>query len=510
MDLIKTFILSLSITVMLSILLPEQVEGQSHNYWTRSFNEETSLLSGAVVGGGAGSAAIYFNPAGIAENTESSLSVNASLFSFKFLKVENALGDGIDLNYSRGIIEPRFISYNIKPKNHPGLNLEIAFLNNENYSLEFTHSLENEIDVLKNLEGDERYYSFFNYTNNYRDDWIGIGVPLKLSPKLFLGTSMFLSIRSLDYRYVTDTEAFPLDSAFSGSQQEPFYSANYQDYEYLGFNDYRLLWKFGLLYKSERISFGINLTTPSVGHIYSDGKKVSRKTKQSNITSPETGEPLPDYTLVDYKEAKDVSVNDKSPLSVSAGITYLFPEKKMTLYSTFEYFAGIDTYRLVEADESADLAAGLPIQDFEFNEWLTFVSGAKPVLNGALGFRWCINQDLMFLSGFRTDFNYRKNLEYSPFASRKKINGVDLDVYHVTSGLSLKIKGQYLIVGIQYSAGRNKNKEQFINLSDPSEFNTTELAPLQGTRQNNVNSTLNAFSIYFGATFNFGGKEKSK
>ena len=479
--------------------------GQSHNHWTRSFNEESSLLSGAVVGGGAGPSAIYYNPSSISEINESKFSLHASLFSFNFVNIKNALGDGIDLNYTRGVIEPRFISYMVKPKKHPEWRLEFAFLNNENYRMEATQSVDENIDILTNLPGKERYYSFFQYKNTYRDDWIGFGGSLKLSPSFFLGTSMFLSVRSLEYSYVIDIEAFPLDSIFIDDEYVPFYSANYQEMEYVKFNDYRLLWKFGLLYKKERFSMGINLTTPSVGGIYSDGKKVMHKEKQGNITDTETGEPVPDYVIVDYSEKKDVFVNAKSSFSVALGLTYYFPGRTKVLYTTAEYFGGIDPYKIVQANEDPDLAAGSIFGDVSVNEWLTFVGGAKPVLNAAVGYRWTIKENLLLMAGFRTDFNYRKNLDLNPYDQNKKLKGLDLDIYHITGGLSWRIKGQDLITGLQYTVGRKKNQKQFINLSDPVEFNTTESAPLQGTRKNNMNTILNSLSLYFGATFNFGG-----
>ena len=147
------------------------VAGQSHTHWTRSFNEESSLLSGAVVGGGAGPSAIYYNPASISEITESKFSLHASLFSFDFLNVKNGLGDGIDLDYSRGNVEPRFVSYMIKPKKHPEWSLEFAILSNEKYRLELTKSVHQNVDVLKNLPGEEHYYSFFQYQNIYMDNW---------------------------------------------------------------------------------------------------------------------------------------------------------------------------------------------------------------------------------------------------------------------------------------------------------------------------------------------------
>jgi len=499
----------ISIIILLFVFgilsVPFYAKSQSHNYWTNSFNEESSLLSGAVVGGGAGPAAIYYNPASISEITESKLSFNASLFSFNFYKAQNALGEGIDIETSKVVIEPRFISFMIKPKKHPELSLEIAFLNNEKYAVDFTQSVDKRMDILTNLPGEERYYTYVQYSNKYRDDWFGIGGSWEINPSLYIGASMFVSVKSLQYNFLMDIEAFPLDSVFINDDYIPFYSANYYQQDYVKYNDYRLLWKLGFLYKKERFSIGVNITTPSLGGIYSDGKKVTRKVKQSNISLPETGEPIPNYVIVDHKEAKDVFVNSKSPLSVAAGFTYYLKDKKKALYTTVEYFAGLDPYRLVQANENPDLAAGSVFENLAFNEWLTFVSGARPVFNAAVGYRWFIKETLMLLTGFRTDFNYRKKLDFKPYAENKLIKGLDLDIYHITGGLSWRIKGQDLMTGLQYSIGGEKNQKQFVNMSDPVEYNTTEMVPLQGTRQYTMNTFFNSISIYFGATFNFGG-----
>jgi len=488
-------------------LISNQLGAQSSNHWTRSFNEESSLLSGAVVGGGAGPSAIYFNPSSISEITESKLSFHMSLFSFNFLNVKNALGDGIDLNGSKVLVEPRFISYMIKPRNHPEWSLEIAILNNENYYIDMTQSVDMETNVLTNLPGEERYYAVFQYFNRYRDDWYGFGGSLKLSPALSVGGSMFLTVRSLEYRYELNIEAYPLDSVFIEDEYLPFYSASYQELDYLKYNDYRLLWKFGLLYKKKRFSVGVCLTTPSIGGIYSDGKRVSREQKQANINSPESGEALPDYFIGDYQEKKALEVNNKSPLSIAAGLTFYSKDHTKTLYTTVEYFAGLEPFRLAQADESPNLASNTVPEMIQLNEWLTFVSGAKPVLNAALGYRWEIKENIMLMTGFRTDFNYKKNYDYNPLLESKSVKGVQLDYYHLTGGLSMRILGQDLITGLQYTIGREKNQTQFVNLSDPVEYNSIENAPLQGTRQNNMNSLLNSLSLYFGATFNFGGKK---
>jgi len=100
----------LAIIVLVMSVWPRFVSSQSTNYWTRSFNEESSLLAGAVVGGGAGPTAIYYNPASISEVEASKLSLNASLFSFDIITLKNALGNNIDIGSTKFNIEPRLIS----------------------------------------------------------------------------------------------------------------------------------------------------------------------------------------------------------------------------------------------------------------------------------------------------------------------------------------------------------------------------------------------------------------
>lgn len=149
-------------------LFPLMVSGQSHNHWTPGFNEQSLLLSNAVVGVGSGLSAIYYNAASISEITESKYSLHASLFSFDFLNVNNALNDRNDLDYSGGSVEPSFISYMIKPKNHQEWSLGFVFLTNEKYRLELTQSVNQNTDGLTNLPGEEHYYSFFQYQINQK------------------------------------------------------------------------------------------------------------------------------------------------------------------------------------------------------------------------------------------------------------------------------------------------------------------------------------------------------
>jgi hypothetical protein len=485
------------------------VYGQSYNHWSNSFNEESSLVSGAVVGGGAGPSAIFYNPASISEITESKFSFHISLSSVSFVNLENALGNGIDMKRSEFLIQPRFISFMVKPKNNPDWSFEFATLNYENYLLDITGSVDTETDILTYLPGEERYFATYQYYNKYRDNWYGFGSSWKISPVLSLGFSMFVTVKSLEYRNEQDIVAYPIDSVFIDGIYKPFYAASYQSSDYLKYNDYRLVWKLGLLYKKERYSLGLTITTPSLGGMYSDGKRVTNVQSQSNITDPETGLPLPDYYVGDYQDKENVHVNNKTAFAVAAGFTLHSRNKTKVLYTTVEYFGGISPYKLVTADQSPYISEGIATGNLPLNDWLTYVGGAKPVFNAAIGYSWKIRKDLLMLAGFRTDFNYRKGFDYAPYLDNATVKGLELDYYHITGGLSFSIFGQNIIAGVQYSIGAQRNLEQFANLSDPIEYDNVDNVPLQGVRQNTMNAKVNSIILYFGATFNFGGnKEK--
>jgi hypothetical protein len=352
----------------------------------------------------------------------------------------------------------------------------------------------------------ENYKSYTDLKTDVRTDFFGAGGSIKISETFFVGTSMFVSVNSKYSIYQLDINASPATTL--QTNEFAYYNAKHETQEMMKFNDYRLLWKFGVFYKKSRFSAGLNITTPSVGGIYSDGKKVMRKQGQNSITNPETGEPMQNFMIIDYAEKKEVSVNAKSPFAVAAGCTYSTPDLKKTLYTTVEYFSSIASYRMVEVDESTNLGSGSILENEDFTEWLTFTDGANPVFNAAVGYRSYLKNNLKLLAGFKTNFNYKKKKETSPKNPDKSIKSNDVDYYHFTSGLTLRIKGQDITAGLQYTLGLNNNTKQLVNLSHPVEFNFEELRALQGTRTNTVKTVYNSFTFLLAASFNFGGNSK--
>lgn len=480
--------------------------GQTNRYWSQNFNEEASLLAGAVVGGGTGVSAIYYNPANISEIETSKISINASLFSIEFFNYKNALGNDINLKESKFQLQPRFISYLVQPKNNKRLSLEFAILNNEFLDMEMAHTEDKTIDILTNLSGKERYIGMFRTSQYFRDDWLGLGGSYKIDNALSVGISMFLSIKNLEYQYMLDIEAYPLtDTVYNNNLAVPFYSATAQNIEYVKFNNNRLIWKFGLNYKPDRLGIGISITTPSIG-LFSDGKVSSGKIKQSNISDPNGNLFLPDMLIIDTQIKNELRVSMKNPLSIAFGFTYDNRDKKQTYFATIEYFNEITPYKLVKANENPNITTQENYEKLETKDWLSYAYGAESVVNVALGYRWDVSEDILILTGFRTDFNYVKNLDYGDLTNYNRLQDFNYNVYHITGGGQLTILKLNIIAGMQYSYGNNKKQLQLINISDPVEYNAIENAPLQGTRDNTMSLNYHKISLFLGGTFNLGTK----
>ena len=480
------------------------LQGQSYGFWSQSFNEESSLLSGAVVAGGSGPSAIYYNPAAIVAGGKSMFSINASLFSVDFYNLKNALGEGIDLESSKFLIQPRFISLLVQPKWNENISLELALFNNASYEVILTNTFDENIDILQYLPGVERYYAFYHFRNKYRDDWLAVGGAWKVSENFLLGLSWYGGIKTLNYEVDTDIEAMPLsDTIYIGEEAVPFYSATWQAAEFVKFNDYRMSMKLGMIYRKPGFSIGITLKTPSI-RVYSDGKKVLKKEKQANIMLEGGQDFMPNHTIVDSKEKKEVTTNFKDPLSVALGVMFNTPDEKHTGFLTTEFFGWIDPYNIVSAPVNPFIAS---VETFEshsnLDDWLTFAHAAKPVLNVAIGYRQMIAENLLLMGGIKTDLNYRKGVDYKSYSHINKLKAVELNIFHVSAGLRLNIKNHELITGLNYAFGVEHGRTQFANFADPVEYNTIEGKALQGTRQNNMRVRYNSISLYLGANLSF-------
>jgi hypothetical protein len=477
-------------------LFPRVAQAQLANYyWAQSFNSVSSMLSGAVVAGNGGSSSIYYNPANISEaGDNSNLSLSAVMFSWRYYKLDNMLGNGISPKSMAFVVQPRFVTY-VYNSTRSKFSFGGTVFTRIHERTEINYTLQKEIDILKGHPGNEQYNAYFDYRNRYDDTWVGLATAYEISPVFRVGISAFVSSVSLSFLRDIDNSALTIaDSSI--------FSATYNDRFISNFNDFRVIFKVGLSYQIKNWRFGINVTTPSF-IVLSVSKKLLHTRNESNITYQ--GRPLPDYAIFLTKEGKDVISHSRLPLAVSFGLIYSVPNTKSSIYFSMEHFFPLKPYLLLEAFPNPQTT----LDEFK-HRWLSVASGSKSLTNFAVGYSWKNSKNVGFMLGFRTDFNYLKGYDMGVYNQYQMLPNVNSDNYHLTGGAEFTVLKQKIITGVEISFNKMKKQRQAANFSDPVEYNPVDRIPLQGVLQNNAELHYFSISLYLSAVLNFGGNKNKK
>lgn len=479
-----------------------------NHYWALNFNSQSSLLSGAVVAGDGGNTSIYFNPSTISEiKNGANLSFAATLFTWGVYHFEDALGDGINMTNVSFNVQPQFLSYSYRPKNSKfAFAISALTRMKERFDLSYYHS--KQIDIIERNPGLENYNATYKYFLDYHDNWFGIAGSYDVNKKFKVGASLFVSATYISYRTQINTLAFSTtDTIWVDGNPSPSLVTEGLYTEDFKFNDYRLIGKIGFSYVTERWRFGLNLTTGSVS-VFSSGNEAHRMEQVSNISIPGSEDVTPGYVIVDGQTKRSIKAKHKYPFSVSFGFIHEVNNADNRLYFTVEYFNRIKPYKMISAPIREDITSTIIYDKLENKDWLSVSDVANSVLNVAIGYRWAINNNLMFLNGFRTDFNNINNADYGSYDSYNKINTTNINIYHYTGGVQFYFLKKYLLVaGGELSFGYDKNQKQIANFTDPVEYNTKDNSVLQGPLEDKMDVFYFGLNIYLSATFNFGNNK---
>ena len=375
--------------------------GQSDYYWSQNFNTESSLVAGVVVGGSAGPSAVYYNPALINQDESHKFALSANLLSFQSINMENLAGSGTEYDKFVFQVQPKFISYAGAPTKNPKLTYELAFLVPLTRNVKFGYFYNDELDIIKRLDGNEEYIGEIIYKNEYDDYYVGGGVSYKLSDRFSIGASAFVSIKILDYTSNIAMKAMQdTDTVYSQGVPEPFYFTQNTFSEQMKYWDISLLLKLGIHYRSPNGNWGIglNITLPNLS-IYGEGD-VKKEYYRSNVFNDSTDQFTTDLAFSSLQE--DVRTTIKDPFSVAFGLQYKTPDRKNAIMFTMEYFLAIDQYAMLKTTNSKVIGN---MQLENVSEAMSFYTSANAIFNAGLGFVQYINDNLMINAGFKTDFN---------------------------------------------------------------------------------------------------------
>ena len=438
---------------------------QGGRYWDQNLNSEAALLSGAVVAGESGIAAIYYNPATISEMTKNNLSLSANLFSVYYFKADDALGADFPADRTQLSIYPRIITLTLNPKKKPDLTIEMAYFTKTNEYLQINRGISLSDDIISSNPGDESYTGEYYLRSKFQDYYGGAGFGYKLSNSLALGFSGLISYKDDQYYNLITADAFTLPDETNSAQ---YLSDSRYHLKYNMF-DVRLITKLGLHLKQDFWSFGANISFPSI-KIFGNGTVV-KQFEYSNIHKELGNTEVSDKFYAGRQ--KKCPAHFKDPLSISAGANYYSPSGKSIILFTAEYFFGLPAYDYIEAGNDPG-EEGYIFSPMEAGEWLSFYNQHSPVFNAGIAFKKIVSSKLTLFGGFRTDFNYMRNDEEPSLLEINKKPNYSLNVFHFNYGVGYNFKRGSITMGTQLSYGQEKNQWQIVNLAEPVEFISDE------------------------------------
>jgi len=490
--------------ILLLNLLPIITLAQSDHYWSQNFNVGSSLLSGAVVGGKAGVSAIYYNPAQIGHDSTLNFAFSVNLVSLQFYNIKNFAGDGVDMYKFNFKIQPKFISYVYQPGKSDKLFVEFSFLSRASDEVGFNVEHSTRLNIIKRMDGEENYTGTLVSNRIYNDSWFGAGASYKLNSNWSFGTSLFSSIKSMDYIYNESMLAYQTaDSIFVNGVLEPYYFAESNYSERLKYWYLSLIPKIGLHYLSnnQAFGFGLNLTLPNID-LYGEAeidKNITRSGVHDDDVDSFTDE------LVMLEAERKVRTTLKDPFSVSFGIFIRSKDQRSVGLISAEYFNEIPVYRITnnlnQLTNSNDAIKAL----FEGKDVMNFYYKAAPVTNISLGFMQHFSEKFSLLGGFRTDFSSASEIGGELEANKPKTFKINTDKFHLTGGPYLQWEKFNLFLGLQYTFSKVDNLEQIINFTEPLEYNPNSGESLQGVRDNTMRVNYNEISLFFGISYKIEG-----
>ena len=413
--------------VILIIFITQLVNAQDSHYWIHQYGTRADLLSGLVVGSVSDLSSTYYNPGAIPLSPEQSLVLTTNAFEFSQVTAKDAAENGVDLSSTQsgnspGIFAARLTSSKAL-KNH----LAFSFLTRHNFKFQIDGRRIDDRNSVQTGNPAQEYFSGELIVHQKLDEyWGGLSYGRNIGKSTAFGITQYISYRSQRGRYQTIGQN--VDLTGNGSA-----AIFYRDFDYYNM---RTLWKLGMAFDYRPLSFGFNLTTPSISLFGSGSTLVNL-----SIVNPDSGSTSIDQSMLVSDFQKDLSAYYRSPLSIAIGAHYRY--KKTSLYFTMEWFDKVDRFTVMKPEDFIGQTTGQVISQ-------TYEHELKSVINVGLGYQHTFHERLSLYGSVITDRSAKIRGSLTPFATS------NWDIYHITAGSSLTFWRLDMIVGLTFSFGQDQ------------------------------------------------------
>jgi len=425
---------TLLVTSLLIFLSAACLLSQSSHYWTQHYGNKSLLLGGAVIGSVTDLGAVYYNPGFLAlQEDNSSFVITAKFLQFTNVKMENGLGEDIDLNKNKLGTSSGLIAGTFKLNFTPKSQFAYAFLTRRNQNIDLVYKNHSISDVLPISPGTEEFTSEIVLNLDGNEIWTGMAWSYPLSEHLSFGISNYMAI---SYTY----SLLSIDLNTLTSDKHVVSLGRIRQYDYLNFG---MIFKGGFALKYPNFSAGISITAPKInlwgnGYMYTQGIFAG--------TGSDYTEAEEDYFESDYQE--NIPATLKSPLSIGAGAGYSV--NKFTFHFNFEWFNKVDKYIVMEPEEFLGQTSGEPVINNVVDELIMIV-------NAGLGVKYSLTKNYDLYMGFSTDFSAASpdSKTFTDLDSEIYHSSTEGNIYHFSGGTVFEFNKFHLTLGMAYNYGIN-------------------------------------------------------
>jgi hypothetical protein len=415
-----------------ALLAPGAARAQDSQYWNLQYGPVAELLGGAVVGSSRDLSATFYNPGALALAADPSLL--ASVESFEATRI-------------RAITKrpPTELS-NLAVKTSPSLfavaaprewtgdhTLAISSLTRQDADLR--------VDTWQDAPHDGGRGSEALFDQSLTENWFGLSWAHPVGPQLGLGVTTYVVYRGQRTRREVNAQV-ATPGGVGGA------ALSVEDFDY---SNYRLLWKAGFSVQRPGYDLGIALTTASID-LLGHGKASYSRSVVSTSTPP--------GAAVELQSESDLASQYRSPWSVAVGGA--FRRGRDTVHGTVEWFGALDPYEVVDSSPFPDNEAGNSLRD-------RLQQRANSVVNFGFGYQRKVSERFSMYGAFTTDFTYAEKGDSGSSSLST------WDIYHVTAGVSLDVRGTRLTLGAGYSFGSDTRP---VSLLDVEAEGAPEIAPV--------------------------------
>jgi hypothetical protein len=419
----------LKIVCILMVLTFLQVRAQDGHYWTENYGNKSMLLSGTINASVNDLGAVYYNPGRLGQIENPAFVINAKVYEWRTLKVEDGVDEGVDLSKSNFGGAPNLVAGTFSLPFLENHKFAYSFLTRQRTEADFFIRVEEEGDVVEVMPGNEIFNGKFNFKENLKEEWIGLTWSYPFTEKFSAGLSTFLSVLNKSNGLMLNMNALGETNNVATLMIDRQYS----------YENYGMVWKMGMALDLAKVNLGMTITTPRANF---QGK----------------GNTLFEDYLVGVDTTGDGSIDDGYIFNIQNGLNarYRYPWaigfgmgihfKKAILHLSAEWFDKVHRYEIMRTDPFIGQSTGDTLS-------FALVDELDPVINFGIGLEYDISEKFSLYASFASDYSaVSSNItRFAELEEEASNSAFQMDFYKFGGGFAINTKAVEITIGVTYT-----------------------------------------------------------